>query len=625
MYSHCSHLICTADEGEWVNGKYNGKGIFRWNDGRHYSGEWKDSLQHGFGTEYRADGSTRHRGQWFEQRPVDDHGLSLDDSVDNLFYNHDESAQQHSAQQSQQSSSMEVASADHSENQTGINDARAVPAPPQGAPMHTLNPGRKPPPVYRTENKNPVGPSMNPPPLRARTSSGSSASSMPGRQIRSVVPPAHQSNRQLQVSEDSNRAASMPLSSPIRPYSSEGRAPMPGRGRVGARGGRGMPRQFPSSSSVGSTRSLQTAPPVLTQQAGAGTSMRSLRPSLVQQSMRGGSTRSGMSASVASSRSLMSNFTSATGTAGSVRSLATIQSAGSQSSGMNSHETEAATINTNGIVDSKPQTANRNPSVHEQAIPKSPRTMTMTGSVVSSPTNSPKSSSRARPNTSRMNSTSSSLAPPLRTQSTAPRVAVPRKAGSVEAAGPPPTAMMRSQSARPTMMQHQYTSARMVNNHNTAFMVPSLHGDGGMVDPRQQQTLGNSNRHHRDRSADSPKFSPMRSTRQMFSRTLSRLSPRSSRNVVSSSMNRDTDTMSVPEATSQRSKKGLFSKMSKRFGGKKQRQQRQQQQQQQQQQQGDPQSHLPPSQSEVQPVQTSSREDLLQNVLPPQLQSEFDE
>mgnify|MGYP000995560446 CR=1 FL=1 len=50
--------------GNFKNGKKNGKGIFKWNDGCMYYGEYKDNKMDGFGSCYNSSGILIYEGQW---------------------------------------------------------------------------------------------------------------------------------------------------------------------------------------------------------------------------------------------------------------------------------------------------------------------------------------------------------------------------------------------------------------------------------------------------------------------------------------------------------------------------------------------------------------------------------
>ena len=49
-------------EGNWVDDKKHGQGTFHWPDGRRYDGQWKDGKQHGEGVMITAKGVKR--GLW---------------------------------------------------------------------------------------------------------------------------------------------------------------------------------------------------------------------------------------------------------------------------------------------------------------------------------------------------------------------------------------------------------------------------------------------------------------------------------------------------------------------------------------------------------------------------------
>jgi hypothetical protein len=50
-------------EGEFVNGKFHGKGIYTWPDGRRYEGEYENDKKHGYGSYYWPDGKC-YEGYW---------------------------------------------------------------------------------------------------------------------------------------------------------------------------------------------------------------------------------------------------------------------------------------------------------------------------------------------------------------------------------------------------------------------------------------------------------------------------------------------------------------------------------------------------------------------------------
>lgn len=49
--------------GDWVNNKMEGKGVFNWPDGRKYEGSYIDDKKEGLGIFYWPDGR-RYDGQW---------------------------------------------------------------------------------------------------------------------------------------------------------------------------------------------------------------------------------------------------------------------------------------------------------------------------------------------------------------------------------------------------------------------------------------------------------------------------------------------------------------------------------------------------------------------------------
>ena len=58
--------MCIRDsryEGDFVEGKFNGEGIYYWADGDRYVGDFADGAFHGYGIKYHADG-TRQAGRW---------------------------------------------------------------------------------------------------------------------------------------------------------------------------------------------------------------------------------------------------------------------------------------------------------------------------------------------------------------------------------------------------------------------------------------------------------------------------------------------------------------------------------------------------------------------------------
>ena len=47
------------------NSKRNGRGIFYYQDGSYYSGNWKDNQMHGKGSLYYSNGRLAYEGHWF--------------------------------------------------------------------------------------------------------------------------------------------------------------------------------------------------------------------------------------------------------------------------------------------------------------------------------------------------------------------------------------------------------------------------------------------------------------------------------------------------------------------------------------------------------------------------------
>ena len=50
-------------EGEYLNDKKHGFGVYTWADGRQYHGMWKDGKQHGEG-KYILPSGVQRRGEW---------------------------------------------------------------------------------------------------------------------------------------------------------------------------------------------------------------------------------------------------------------------------------------------------------------------------------------------------------------------------------------------------------------------------------------------------------------------------------------------------------------------------------------------------------------------------------
>ena len=53
-------------EGEYVDGRREGKGKYIWRDGDHYEGYQKNDLRHGKGKQYDASGALLAEGNWVD-------------------------------------------------------------------------------------------------------------------------------------------------------------------------------------------------------------------------------------------------------------------------------------------------------------------------------------------------------------------------------------------------------------------------------------------------------------------------------------------------------------------------------------------------------------------------------
>jgi hypothetical protein len=58
-------------EGDFVDGKQNGKGIYTWGSGDRYEGDVIIGKPNGYGTLYSSNGNIIHRGQWSDGRFVE--------------------------------------------------------------------------------------------------------------------------------------------------------------------------------------------------------------------------------------------------------------------------------------------------------------------------------------------------------------------------------------------------------------------------------------------------------------------------------------------------------------------------------------------------------------------------
>lgn len=55
--------VCFSYEGEYVNDKKQGSGVFRWPSGNYYIGNFLNDYRHGYGEMYWVDGSY-YKGHW---------------------------------------------------------------------------------------------------------------------------------------------------------------------------------------------------------------------------------------------------------------------------------------------------------------------------------------------------------------------------------------------------------------------------------------------------------------------------------------------------------------------------------------------------------------------------------
>ena len=51
-------------EGDWIVGKFEGKGKYIWENGEYYIGQEKNGLRHGKGIEYYSNGKIRYKGNF---------------------------------------------------------------------------------------------------------------------------------------------------------------------------------------------------------------------------------------------------------------------------------------------------------------------------------------------------------------------------------------------------------------------------------------------------------------------------------------------------------------------------------------------------------------------------------
>lgn len=57
-------------QGQYVNGKRTGYGIYTFETGEVYKGNWKDNFRHGEGTLYNKKGKVVSNGPWVQDEPV---------------------------------------------------------------------------------------------------------------------------------------------------------------------------------------------------------------------------------------------------------------------------------------------------------------------------------------------------------------------------------------------------------------------------------------------------------------------------------------------------------------------------------------------------------------------------
>ena len=73
-------------EGDWRNGKKEGKGIYYYNDGNRYEGDWKNDKKEGEGIRYFKNGN-RGIGDFYNGNPIGKHiMLSKNGEVDDFIY-----------------------------------------------------------------------------------------------------------------------------------------------------------------------------------------------------------------------------------------------------------------------------------------------------------------------------------------------------------------------------------------------------------------------------------------------------------------------------------------------------------------------------------------------------------
>ncbi len=59
-------------DGDFVNGKKEGKGKYVWEDGEYYIGQWLNNQKHGKGIEYLKDGNIKYDGYFASGEYIDE-------------------------------------------------------------------------------------------------------------------------------------------------------------------------------------------------------------------------------------------------------------------------------------------------------------------------------------------------------------------------------------------------------------------------------------------------------------------------------------------------------------------------------------------------------------------------
>ena len=55
-------------DGYFIKGKFEGKGIYYWNDGSYYKGDFVNGFKHGYGTYYKKDGTLKYEGNFINDK-----------------------------------------------------------------------------------------------------------------------------------------------------------------------------------------------------------------------------------------------------------------------------------------------------------------------------------------------------------------------------------------------------------------------------------------------------------------------------------------------------------------------------------------------------------------------------